>query len=156
MSLIEDELVSVEIDETGMIHKKTERRILREVDGVNPITGEPNKPDCVSSSLHREVINPESRNYDERVNALVSKIADQQAVQKQTLILEREQRIAEKSAEAEAERKACVKERQRAEKAEGHSERYRESIAELERENAILRSHVADLERRLKKLEPDE
>lgn len=80
MSLTEETKITFELDENGLMHIAKKTRILK--DGLQ-----------VGSSIHREVLKPESKDYTEKISKISQELVGQTAIDQQILIAQRDAEI---------------------------------------------------------------
>jgi|TARA_Y100000310_G_C20679109_1_gene814837 hypothetical protein len=96
MSLTEDQIVTLELDESGEMRVKKLNRVVdvNDTGATDPESGEVIPDRVIKSVPHREILNPESADYQEKLSAISEKVVGQVAVQQQGELNKRQARIA--------------------------------------------------------------
>lgn len=92
MSLIKDRVISLELDESGRINVKTINRVVdtNDTGAVDSISGEVLLDQVISATPHRNVLDPQSGDYQSKLGVLSEQVIGQVAIQQEVAIQARD------------------------------------------------------------------
>lgn len=106
MSLTRDIITTFELDESGEMRLKTLNRVIdtNDTGATDPKTGDVLPDQVISAVPHREVLNPASTDYQDKLQVISERVVGQLAVQQQVTINQRDAELAYQKSELASEK----------------------------------------------------